>query len=94
MTTTDTDTVFVLQSATELSAALRHRQISSRELLTHYRERIDRLNPAINAVVTLDDTAFERAAQADAALASGETLEPLRLPRGALARRRVLSHRR
>jgi len=56
---TTTDTQLALQSATELTAALRRGQIGSRELLSYYLERIDRLNPAINAVVTLDETALE-----------------------------------
>lgn len=75
MTATDID--LALRSATELTAALRSRQVGCRELLTHYHERIDRLNPAVNAVVTLDDTALERAAEADTALARGETWGPL-----------------
>ncbi len=65
MPTLTTD--LALRSATELTAALRRRQVGSRELLRHYLERIDRLNPAINAVVTLDDTAFDRAEEADVA---------------------------
>jgi amidase len=75
MTTTDTE--LALQSATELTAALRSRQVSSRELLSHYLERIDRLNPAVNAVVTLDETALDRAEQSDAARARGEHWGPL-----------------
>jgi amidase len=52
-------------SATELLAGIRRREISSAELLEHYLDRIDRLNPAINAVVTLDvDRARTRAADA------------------------------
>lgn len=52
-------------SATELLAALKQRQLSSRELLNGYLRRIERHNPALNAVVTLD---VERAqAAADAA---------------------------
>ena len=42
------------RSATALAAALRARQIGSRELLEHYLARVDRLNPRLNAVVTLD----------------------------------------
>src|SRR5438105_14752209 len=71
------DIDLALQSATELTAALRGRHISSSELLGLFRSRIDRLNPAVNAVVTLDERAFERAAQADAALARGESWGPL-----------------
>jgi len=53
-------------TATELAAALRCRQLSSRELLELYLERIERLNPALNAVVTLDvDRARAAASVAD-----------------------------
>ena len=72
---TETDLAF--ESATALTARLRSREISSCELLRHYRARIERFNPAVNAVVTLDERAFEQAAAADAALARGESWGPL-----------------
>jgi amidase len=62
------------ESATALTAAIRSRQIGSRELLENYLRRIERLNPKINAVVTLDvERARRRADAADAALARGES---------------------
>jgi amidase len=64
-------------SATELTAALVRREVSSRELLATYLDRVDRLNPAVNAVVTLDDSAVMQAAAADEALARGEVWGPL-----------------
>ena len=65
-------------SAHELAAALRRRELSSRELLDHYLDRIDRLNPALNAVVILDREGARRAADAaDAALARGDAVGPL-----------------
>src|SRR6266571_1995751 len=45
----------ILKPATELAALLRSRQISARELLDLYLQRIERYNPALNAVVTLDE---------------------------------------
>jgi amidase len=72
-----TDTDLAVRPATELTAALQRRQISCRELLTHYLQRVERLNPAINAVVTLDASAIDRAVAADAALARGESWGPL-----------------
>lgn len=66
------------RSAFQLAAAIRAREVSSRELLEHYLERVARLNPALNAVVTLDLENARRAADAaDAALARGEIIGPL-----------------
>jgi amidase len=65
-------------TACQLEDELRARRISSRELLDSYLTRIDQLNPAINAVVTLDrERAYAAATQADDAAARGEWLGPL-----------------
>src|SRR5690348_10318923 len=67
-----------LQPAHVLADAISRRELSSRELLEHYLARVERLNPRLNAVVTLDTDAARRAAdQADAALARGEVVGPL-----------------
>ncbi len=67
-----------LQPAHALAEAIRRREVSSRELLEHYLARVDRLNPPLNAVVTLDAEGARRAADAaDASLARGETAGPL-----------------
>ena len=67
-----------LLSATELVAALRAKRLSSVELLDAYLERIEKLNPMVNAVVTVDvDRARHRCAQADAAWARGDWWGPL-----------------
>src|SRR5689334_2196422 len=61
-----------------LAAAIRRRELSSRELLEHYLERVGRLNAALNAVVTVDaDSARKAADAADASLARGEHSGPL-----------------
>jgi amidase len=66
------------ESATELAAAIRRKQISSRELLDLFVERIDRLDPKVNAVVTRDlERARATAALADDATMRGETFGPL-----------------
>ena len=56
-------------AATDLSSALRHRQISARELMQAVLDRIDATNPAINAIVTLRprDTLLAEAEAMDAA---------------------------
>jgi len=65
-------------SASDLAAAIRAREIGSRELLDHYLTRVERFNPRINAVVTLDvDRARQRADAADTALRRGTVLGPL-----------------
>ena len=65
-------------SATRLAEAIRAKQVSSRELLDLYIDRIDRLNGPLNAVVTLDvERARNAAAAADDALAHGDDVGPL-----------------
>src|SRR5215218_1483565 len=64
--------------ATELAAMVRGREISARELLEAHLDRIERLNPGINAIVTLDAEGARAAADAaDATLAAGEPVGPL-----------------
>ena len=66
------------ESATALTRAIADKRIGSRELLDHYLARIERINPALNAVVALDvEQARARADAADAALARGESWGPL-----------------
>jgi amidase len=65
-------------SATRLAAAIRSKELSSRELLGIYLDRIERLDPPINAVVTLDvERAQAAAAAADEHTARGDALGPL-----------------
>ncbi|MCU1346445.1 MAG: hypothetical protein JWL70_2711 [Acidimicrobiia bacterium] len=65
-------------SASQLTAALRARTVSSREVLEHLLTRLERYNPTINAVVALDvDRARTAAAAADDAAARGEFRGPL-----------------
>ena len=67
-----------LRPAHQLAVAIRCREVSSRELLDHYLARVERLNPPLNAVVTLDPDGARRAADAaDAALTRGELGGPL-----------------
>ena len=65
-------------SVTELSNLIRSRDLSAVETVTHYLQRIERHNPAINAVVVCDpEQALEAARQADRSLAAGEVVGPL-----------------
>ena len=64
--------------AHRLAAAIAGGELGSRELLELYLDRIERLGPPINAVVTLDtERALAAASAADDARARGERLGPL-----------------
>ncbi len=59
-------------SLRELSAALAQKKISSVELSTLFLERIERLNPTLNAFISVDrDKTLAQARRADAAIAAG-----------------------
>jgi amidase len=65
-------------SAVELARMLRARELSASELLDAYTDRIRRVNPQLNAIVTLaEEQAAKQAAAADDAAARGESLGPL-----------------
>lgn len=65
-------------SALELAAAIRARRTTASQLVELYLARIERHNPALNAVCTLNAAgATRRAREADAALAHGELWGPL-----------------
>ncbi|MGK0226575.1 MAG: amidase, partial [Thermoproteota archaeon] len=67
-----------LLSATELLSKLRDREVSSRELLAHFTQRRATYNDQLNAIVTVDDEAAERAAlAADEQLVAGAEIPPL-----------------
>jgi amidase len=61
----------------DLLKLLHEKQVSSRELLDVYLRRVDKFNPDLNAIVTLDaERASGRAAAADEATARGESWGP------------------
>src|SRR5450755_1316576 len=65
----------------ELAAHLGGRQMSSVEITRHFLARIERLNPALNAIITLTaDGALAAAAAADRRLADGERGPLLGIP--------------
>lgn len=64
--------------AHRLAALLRRRKIGCLELLDSYLERVDRFNPALNAICVLDaDRARTRARAADRARSRGQSWGPL-----------------
>jgi amidase len=69
---------FATWPATRLAAAIRGGELTSRDLLECYLDRIERLDGEVNAVVTFDvDRARRAAVAADDAVARGEDLGPL-----------------
>src|SRR5262245_7763063 len=69
------------QTLAELAEGLRARKFSSVELARHFLARIERLNPALNALLTVTgERALAAAAKADSQLAAGEAGELAGLP--------------
>jgi amidase len=66
-------------SARDLTRLLRARQVSAREVMTAHLSRISRINPLINAIVSLlpDDECLALADDADRRLAAGSAVGPL-----------------
>src|SRR5215469_1164348 len=68
----------VFSSTATLAAAIRARDVSAAEVLDAHLAQIERRNPALNAVVTMNaGGARARARAADRALARGEVWGPL-----------------
>jgi amidase len=68
----------VFSSTTQLAAAIRAGHVSAKEVLEAHLAQIDKHNPALNAIVTMDaERAHERAREADEALTRGEVWGPL-----------------
>jgi amidase len=66
------------QKATKLAELIRRKEISAREAMEAHLSHIDRINPSINAIVTLlPEEALTRASEADKSLDQGRTLGPL-----------------
>src|ERR1700719_1419934 len=66
------------QEGTALAALIRTKQLSSREVVQAHLDRIQAVNPKINAVVTLmAEQALTSADAADKAVTSGASLGPL-----------------
>ncbi len=65
-------------SAVEQARSVKSRQVSARELLAAHLDRIEQVNPTLNAVVGLDASVAEaRASEIDEALANGKRVGPL-----------------
>jgi amidase len=65
-------------TAKELAARIRARDISAEEVMEAHLSQIDKVNPAVNAIVTLlPEQAMEQARAADRILARGDEVGPL-----------------
>src|ERR1051326_3064231 len=65
-------------SAASLAQAIRNKQVSSREVVETFLQRIDTINPTLNSVVQVRaDAARTEATQADETLARGDPIGPL-----------------
>ncbi len=65
-------------SAVEMAALIRSKKLSAREALAEHLKQIERVNPKVNAIVTLvPEMAAEAAAKADEMQARNEKLGPL-----------------
>jgi Asp-tRNA(Asn)/Glu-tRNA(Gln) amidotransferase A subunit family amidase len=61
----------------DLAAAVRMRKVSAEELVRRSLERIERLNPAINAVISVRERAVDEARALDDRIAAGDDPGPL-----------------
>src|ERR1700691_3129389 len=65
-------------TATEMADMIRRKKLSARETLDAHLKQIERVNPKVNAIVTLvAERAMESARKADEAQAHGAPLGPL-----------------
>ena len=66
----------VMMSAVDLSNAIRTKRVSCAEVMTAYLDHIERINPKVNAIVSLQDRddLMAQARERDAQLARGEIL--------------------
>ena len=67
----------ITASATDLAGMIARGEASSVEVVRAHLERIDHVNPSLNAVVRLAPDALDRAREADDALARGDVVGPL-----------------
>ena len=65
------------KTATELAGLIRSRAVSPVEVIAAHLERVERINPTLNAIVTLADDALDLARAAEAELMSGGEVGPL-----------------
>jgi aspartyl-tRNA(Asn)/glutamyl-tRNA(Gln) amidotransferase subunit A len=70
-------TELTYSDATKLAELIRNREVSPVEVMKAHLDRIEAVNPKINAIVTIAGTALESARAAEAAVLRGDELGPL-----------------
>ena len=68
---------FIYSDATKLAELIRTREISPVEVMKAHLDRIEAVNPKINAIVTISENALQSAKEAEAAVQRGDELGPL-----------------
>src|SRR5580704_2059051 len=67
----------IYSAATKLAELIRTREVSPVEVVQAHLDRIEAINPKLNAIVTVADGALEAARAAEAAVLAGDELGPL-----------------
>jgi aspartyl-tRNA(Asn)/glutamyl-tRNA(Gln) amidotransferase subunit A len=67
----------IYSDATKLAQLIRTREVSPVEVVKAHLDRIEAINPKVNAIVTLADRAMADAKAAEAAVLNGDSLGPL-----------------
>ena len=70
-------TDFIFSDATELARLIRSREVSPVEVVKAHLDRIEAVDPKINSIVTVADSALEAAKVAEKAVVAGSALGPL-----------------
>ena len=70
-------TDIIYSDATSLAELIRTREVSAVEVMQAHLDRIEAVNPRVNAIVTVADGPLDAAKAADAAVQSGGELGPL-----------------
>ena len=70
-------TELIYSDATKLAELIRTREVSPVEVMKAHLDRIEAVNPMVNAIVTIVEDALESAKKAEAAVQRGDELGPL-----------------
>ena len=70
-------TELIYSDATKLAELIRTREVSPVEVMKAHLDRIEAVNPKVNAIVTIVEDALESAKKAEAAVQRGDELGPL-----------------